>query len=603
MSDTESDATLPDEPLEHNDGDREPRTRRARTIRWILGGCAAVVLAGAAWVLITGLLARAQLDDVKNELPQLRKALAAGNVSEARSISADLAKHAHRAHQLTSGPAWSISAKIPVIGTPLRTGRTIASASDEVGRQVVPSLLDLANTLTSSKLRHGSAIDLRPIAGAERTLTAASSTLTDAADRIRNAPESWVPFVNSGRQAASKSLDKLRNQVADATRAVDTLLPMLGESKVQRYFVGLQNEAQARGLGGLPGAFAIVTVDRGKLTFTNFENDDRLKHVGVKLDLGADFAKMYRGATPTLNYGDSNFSPHFPYAARIWAAMWEKETGEHIDGAIVLDPTALSHLLAVTGPATLPSGQRVSSDNIVSLTQKGQYSLFPDDAERKPYLIGIADAVSHQLLSGRGDTKSLVRAGARSVKERRLILWSADPAVEANLVRAGYAGVVDGHGAPFSGFVVNNASGSKLDYYLKRSMTYVRTGCGATSSALATFTMTNGAPRSGLPPYVTTRRRNPPPGYQPGDNSLRVTYYGSAGATVRSVEVKGKAVRPELDRENGLVAASITVEIRAGESVTIAVALREPASTHSVQVLKQPLVRPVQVKVTNAECD
>ena len=141
---------------------------------------------------------------------------------------------------------------------------------------------------------------------------AASATLTEAADRIRNAPGSWVPFVSSGRRAATRSLDKLRNQVTDAARAVDTLLPMLGESKVQRYFVGLQNEAQARGLGGLPGAFAIVTADHGKLTFTHFENDDRLKHVGVKLDLGADFAKMYRVAAPTQNYGDSNFSPHFP---------------------------------------------------------------------------------------------------------------------------------------------------------------------------------------------------------------------------------------------------------------------------------------------------
>jgi Protein of unknown function (DUF4012) len=600
MSDTGSDMTPLRRALRRRHPHRGPRSTRRVIILSVLGGCAAIVLAGAAWVLVTGLLARAQLDHVRKELPQLRTALGAGDVTKARSISADLANHARRAHRLTTGPAWSAGAKIPILGTPLRTGRTIATASDDIGHQVIPGLLDLADTLTSTALRHGSAIDLRPIVSAQRTLTAASSTVTDAADSVRNASASWVPFVNSGQQAASKSLDKLQNQVTDAARAVQTLLPMLGESKVQRYFVGLQNEAQARGLGGLPGAFAIVTADHGKLTFTHFENDNTLLHLGVDLDFGADFAEMYKGPAPTQNYGNSTFSPNFPYAARIWAAMWEKKTGEHIDGALALDPTALSYLLNVTGPATLPTGQRISSGNIVALTQKDLYRFFSDDKARKRYLIDIADGVSHQLLGGHGDTKRLLRAAGRAASQRRLVLWSASPAVEANLVRAGFAGVVDGRGEPFAGLVVNNLTGSKLDYYLGRTMTYHRTGCGSSSTAIATIRLTNSAPKSGLPRYVL--RRDLPPGIRPSDNRLLVTYYGSAGATVRSVTVDGKTLTPKIGRENHLVTATVDIEIPAGATVTVIVALDEPASSHPVQLLEQPLVQPVRVTTTGATC-
>ena len=40
--------------------------------------------------------------------------------------------------------------------------------------------------------------------------------------------------------------------------------------------------------------------------------------------------------------------------------MWQHKTGEHLDGALALDPTALSYLLHATGPATLPDGSRVT---------------------------------------------------------------------------------------------------------------------------------------------------------------------------------------------------------------------------------------------------
>ncbi len=119
---------------------------------------------------------------------------------------------------------------------------------------------------------------------------------------------------------------------------------MLGESGVKRYFVGFLNDAEARGIGGLPGAFAILTVDHGKLAFTHFESDSALDGISAKVDLGSDYAAAYGRDDPTDLYINSDVSPDFTDAAQIWASMWEQQSGEKVDGAIALDPTALSYL-------------------------------------------------------------------------------------------------------------------------------------------------------------------------------------------------------------------------------------------------------------------
>ena len=74
---------------------------------------------------------------------------------------------------------------------------------------------------------------------------------------------------------------------------------------------------------------------------------------------------MWAGSDPTTDYRDSNVSPNFPYAAQVWVAQWQAQSGQQLDGAITLDPTALSYLLRVTGPATLPDGTKVTPRNVV----------------------------------------------------------------------------------------------------------------------------------------------------------------------------------------------------------------------------------------------
>jgi len=121
------------------------------------------------------------------------------------------------------------------------------------------------------------------------------------------------------------------------------------------------------------------------------------------VNFGPEFTRLYDGAGPTTLYGNSNLSPHFPYAAQIWASMWKKYSGQKVDGVMAVDPTALSYLLAVTGPATLPDKSQISGANAVALTQSTSYAKFPgvreaDVAERRAYLLEVAAAASEKIM-------------------------------------------------------------------------------------------------------------------------------------------------------------------------------------------------------------
>ena len=92
----------------------------------------------------------------------------------------------------------------------------------------------------------------------------------------RRPAHTWLGAVDSARADLLLHLISLQRTVRSADLAAHIAPAMLGQGGTQRYFVAFQKEAEPRGSGGLPGAFAIVRADHGKLTFERFETDTTL---------------------------------------------------------------------------------------------------------------------------------------------------------------------------------------------------------------------------------------------------------------------------------------------------------------------------------------
>lgn len=567
----------------------------------VVGGM--ITLAGL-WLAITGQLARNQLNQVREQVQVLRTAISAGELPAARNAADELAGHAHRAHDLTSGPVWALAAGVPSAGAPLVTIRGLTSSIDLIGSDVLPELVAATTELDPSMLRKADgSINLALIAGLTPTLSRASAAVTSATTTIAGLPaRTWLSTIDTARSDVLSQLTSLAHSVRSAELVARVAPPMLGQNGPKSYLVSFQNQAELRGTGGLPGAFAIVKVDRGKLTFTRFESDSILTTTPSGLDLGSAFNQLYRGSNATEEYADSNVSPHFPYAAQIWVAMWQRLTGQHLDGAVAVDPTALSYLLQVAGPATLTDKSQVAATNVVDLTQRTLYTKFATEPMRKAYLLDIARAVStHLIATGAGDSAALIRAAGRATGERRLLAWSTDPAVESDLAHTALGGAVPVTTEPFVGVAINNSSANKIDYYLDAAVTWKRSGCGPTRNVKVTITVKNNAPTE-LPPYVLGQTGRPGFPQHPGDDRILVGYYATQGAALTKASLNGAASTSAIGTELGHPVYTSNLLVPRGTTQEIVLELTEPAGSIAPVVMSQPMVRPMTVSLSEQAC-
>lgn len=574
-----------------------PRHRRIGLAMLVAG---AIVLLCGVWIVVTAMMARDQLNQMRTEVQTLRAKISAADWSAARATTTEVAKHAQRANQLTSGPVWALAARLPSGGEPLQTIRGITAGVDALGRDALPPLVGAAERVDPRKLRRpDGSIDLTRIASVGPVVKSASASVAQTAKAISGLPRhTWLSSVDAAQVDALKLVTDLDGTLKSADLAVRILPKMLGQNGSKRYFLAFQNESEARGTGGLPGAFAILEANRGKMRLVRLESDTTLNDVAADVDFGPDYRQLYRDAGPTTVYVNGNVSPHFPYAAQIWASMWREHSGEQVDGVIAVDPTALSYLLAVTGPATLPDKSQVSAGNAVELTQRTIYAKFANDPtqeRRRAYQLSIAAAASKKILEAQGKTTGLVQAVGKAAEERRLLVWSADPAVQTDLAQTSLAGIIPTTKAPYVGLSINNGGGNKLDYYLGRALTWQRSGCGPTRRTTVTITLTNSAPASGLSGYVTGRNDRRSYAVKVGDSRLGVAYLATEGALLQSLTVAGKPATSAIGLEHRHPVYTVDLEVPRGTSRTIVLNLTEPAGKGEPIVLRQPLVRPLEV--------
>lgn len=591
----------PDEPADEPARERRRWSTRRRVLIGV-GVLVLLVLAGAAWVLYTGLQARTELEAVRAAVHKLRSDVSAGDLSAARADADSVRAHSDRAYDLTTGPIWAVAAAIPYVGDPLDTTRAVTSSVHSIADGALPAVIDATDRLTADRLRGADGrFDVAAISALGPPLDHAATVMDAAVHTISAASDTtWLGSVNRARDDLLGQLTHLTASVHLASLAVDVVPPMLGADGPRVYMIAFENDAQVRGIGGLPGAFAILRADHGKLSFTRFAKDGVMTGVHTDLSFGPGFDKLWPGA-PTKVYQNSADSPHFPYAAQIWTAMWQRRSGERLDGVIALDPTALADLLAVTGSATLPDHTTVGASNVVSLTQRDVYRQFAtDNRARGLYLLVIARAIAHKLLTTDASLTTLLRAAGHAAGEQRLLVWANDPAIESRLSPLPLAGVVPTT-SPYAGVAFVNTLGSKLDYYLHSSFSYRRSGCGSTRAVTATITLTNDA-TPGLPRKVYGFVNHPGYPHGLGTNRLAVYYFASAGAKFTSITNGGTAIQPYIGSERGHPVVKVSLTIPAGQSRTLELHFTEPAGTGAPIVRVTPLINPMSVDVADADC-
>ncbi|MDN4490663.1 DUF4012 domain-containing protein [Demequina sp. SYSU T00068] len=287
----------------------------------------------------------------------------------------------------------------------------------------------------------------------------------------------------------------------DAAHATAELLPaMLGADEPRTYVVVVQNNAEPRASGGIPGAFIELTADDGRLSTGAVVPAFSLEVPDQVAPLTGDELTLYTERMAIFPQ-DINFTPEFPRAAELAAAFWARGGGGDVDGVLSLDPVALSWMLGDAPPVEV-DGITLAGDTLAETLLNGTYYAFETPREQDAFFADAARALFGQLLAGTG---SAVDGVSRAIDAHRFMLWSAHENEQDLLADLPISGdFLEDRDA--LGVFLNDGSGSKIGYYVDTGMAVTDLRCADGSvggqSVEVTLTHTYDGDVADLPDYV-----------------------------------------------------------------------------------------------------
>lgn len=562
-----------------------------------------VVVVALLWVGVRGLAARRSLEKARSAVLEAEADFRAGRIVPGKLATAVAAEQAKQARDTTGDPIWHLVGHAPFVGSTLQVSAGLAAAADELARVALPAAGRAAEEVTGQRLRTpDGGVDLGHLTSASQDLKQAQNVLTRVRADVTALPaHPLLSSVGAGRRTLLDEMTRLAGSIDAVTTSATIAVPMLGAAGPRRYFLALQNPAEARGTGGIVGAYAIVAVDAGRLTLERVGSDVDLKSPlnTPPLDLGATYNQHWGAFTPTTIWQQSNFGPNFADAASIWLSLWQRQTGQRLDGAIAIDPTVAGYLLSATGTsAALPDGTALRGDQVATYTESTLYAKYAaDNPARKAALVALTRSTFGQLKAG-ADAKAVLAALARGAGEGRVLVASAKPDEQAQLLATPVGGSLPLDPGPFQHVVVNNTGGNKVDYYLDRTVRYDGGACqGATRQTTITVTLRNTTPPAGLTPYVA--------GTALGVAGLSHPYlsvYAAVGAQLTAATIDGHPTGLVTLEENGRPSYNTLLALPPGRSSTVVMHLTEPTGSPLVAYRPQPLPRSGDVRVNLGPC-
>jgi len=592
------------------DGERRiPELLRSRGFLWGVVVLAIAILGLACWVTVGALQAKSALERTRSGAQDAKSALLDGDTQKA-SKSADLAlEHAQAAHDATHSLAWNIVAAVPWLGSPFVAGQQVTDVVLGLASDVLRPAADVGIAIAPDRLYRDGRVDVELLRTQEPQLRELSDNATRLrADSAAITDPRYLTLMSDARTELQGQISDITSVIENAALAARLAPSMMGADGPRTYFMGFQTNAEARGTGGLLGGYGILRFDNGVPTVETLAPNYDLSEALAPIDLGLEYDEQYGYAQPFTDFRNSNMSPHFPYAAQIWKAMWADESGMEVDGVIAIDPVALSYILGAVGAVEMPDGEIVSKDNVVELTESTAYARYSavQRVERKQYLQDIASAVVTKMTGQVKSPRRLLDALGRAVNERRIAVWSARPEEQALLEETPLAHVIPDDPAPYAGVVVNNLGGNKLDYYLDTEIEYAADDCHSdTRASTVTVKLTNTAVADELPDYVAgTEGLSPDLGIAvpKGTNITSVRLIATQGSELSTALLNGERVPAIMSSERGHPVFEVQAIIPPGQSADVRFQLSEPSVPGEPRVPVQPLVKNVIPEVLVPEC-
>ncbi|WP_235504642.1 DUF4012 domain-containing protein [Arthrobacter sp. Leaf141] len=568
----------------------------------------AVGLAGL-WLGLKASVISDELHSAQALIAPLKDEIARDDSPAANATVLRLRTHTSAASDAAGDPLWTLASSLPWVGGNFGAVAEVARSADDVATLGLSPLVKVFASLDWQKLMPSDLpTDLKPLQDASPSVSAAAHVVRVSAERLERIDGSGLlPQI-------SEPLIQARDQLRDVTKALDAaanaaeIAPeMLGANAPRNYLLMIQNNAESRASGGIPGALAVLTFDRGSLTLSG---QSSAAEVGVMTPvLPVDTAQQQIYSTRLGKFmQDVNLTPDFPTAAATAQAMWERKNGQRVDGVISVDPVVLSYLLKATGPITLSDPKlsaladmglpsQLTGNNVVPTLLSDVYAKIEQPSLQDDYFAVVAQQIFEALSEGKSDAAGLLKAVAQGTNEGRVLVWSSSSEEQNILGEYQLSGSIAGTSIPAAQFGVyfNDGTGAKMDYYVKRTVQLVK-ACPKDGYEQTTVrvTSTNTAPpdaATSLPEYVTGAGIH---GVPPGSVQTNVVAYGPSQSNIETVTDTGQQVAfaPYIHSERTV--GVYAIRLAPGESKTVEFNFGKIVQHTEPTVVVTPTVQPVK---------
>ncbi|MFC4787279.1 DUF4012 domain-containing protein [Nocardioides sp. MAHUQ-72] len=461
---------------------------------------------------------------------------------------------------------------LPVVGDDATGVRALSQSLDTVAREGVQPLaesMDRLDTITSGgRIDVAAAGSLQaPVAQASRAFSRADETVGDLdssgyAGPLRSRFDKYVDLVHEVSQS-----------LASARIAAEVVPTMVGADGPRDYLLVFQNNAEIRSTGGLPGAWAQVHAEDGKLNIASQgAGSDFGRRATPVLPLSAAEREVY-GAELGTYFLDAGFTPDFPRAAQLMSARWEeRHPSTALDGVIALDPVAMSYLLDGTGPVRV-GDTTLTRDTVVDQLLSEPYKTLDPDAQDALFQVAagaIFDAATGDLAS----PVKFVQGLSRAAREGRFLVTAFDPDVRSALAGTRVEGALSGDDGdtPHVDIGLNDATQSKMSYYLRYWADVKSTGCDQGVQALSASMTVNQritpAEAAKLPESVTGAGGY---GFKRGLQLLLIRLYGPYGGSIDHLTLNGKSMgkHPHVTELEGRPVTTVFLQLDSRKDMVV----------------------------------
>ncbi len=519
--------------------------------------------------------------DARDRAEVVKERISDGDFDGANRALAELQEHTHDAHNQTDGFLWDLGRKIPYLGRNIGAVQTVSEVLDTATRINAPIALQLSQAVDNGTFRPvAGKINLPEIERLTPDVRRAATSIEQAGrdlDKIR--PGRLIfPF--------NDLVADLQDQVGDARSAANAtatafdLLPgMLGEGGERDYLLMIQNPAELRSSGGLPGSLAVLHAEAGRLTMGwQGSAGDVNPFSGPVLELPKDTTQQY-GAKMAADFRDINFTPDFAESAQIARAMVKQKLDIEVDGVVSVDPIALGYLMLGTGPIQASNGVTLTADSVAPTLLNEVYLRIQDPVQQDDFFETSARRIFDAVMGGQGDQQKAIKGLATAANEHRVLIWAADDAEQARLTGTAVGGVLPGDtgSVPQVGMYFNDTVAGKMDYYLRYRTSVSAVDCrqqGA-QDLRASLALESTMPTSfkGLGPYVLGTGQYAPQ----GTIAFNLRIYAPAGGEVTALKVDGETRSVTSDQHRGRPVAFVPITLKPGQESIVTADIRTAA--------------------------